>query len=194
MSWCSHSSTCIIHLLSTFHPLLLTAFIFSFQGLNPIEIDCPHSLPLCAFSNLGFVASLRVRWLMELSSASHAHSSHQARGDLTWMNLVPPRGYVGGNKKKVSLSDERSTRQQQNKLVDFAVVSGWTALAGRWCSASSACFSTELQVYLNGQWCELFKLQVMMIHSLVAPLLRRNNVCRNTHWKCTTLLQYFLYG
>jgi hypothetical protein len=66
----------------------------------------------------------------------------------------------------------------KNKLMDFAVVSGWTALAARWCSASSACFSTELQVYLNGQWCELFELQVMMMHhSLVAPLLRRNNVC-----------------
>jgi hypothetical protein len=73
-------------------------------------------------------------------------------------------------------------------------VSGWSALAGRWCSASSACFSTELQVYLNGQWCELFELQVMMRHGLIAPHLRWNNVCGNTHRKWTTLLQYFLYG
>jgi hypothetical protein len=54
---------------------------FSFQGLNPIEIDYPHLLTLRAFSELGIFASLRVRWLMELSSANHAHSSHQARGD-----------------------------------------------------------------------------------------------------------------
>jgi hypothetical protein len=39
--------------------------------------------------------------------------------------------------------------------VDFAAVSGWCALAGRWCSASLSCFSTELKVYLNGQWREL---------------------------------------
>jgi hypothetical protein len=143
------------------------------------------------------ITDMRVRWLMELSSANHAHSSHQARGDLTWMNQVPPRSYAGGNKKKVSLSDERSSNtptSNKNKLVDFAVVSGWTALAGRWCLASLACFSTELQVYLNGQWRELFELQVMMRHGLVAPLLRRNNVFGNTHWKWTTLLQYFLYG
>jgi hypothetical protein len=58
-------------------------FIFSFEGLKPIKIDCPHSLALHAFSNLGLVVSLKVRWLTELSSANHAHSSHQARGDLT---------------------------------------------------------------------------------------------------------------
>jgi hypothetical protein len=134
--------------------------------------------------------SLKVRWLTELSSANHAHSSHQARGDLTWMNPVPPRGYAGGNKNNLSHSQMSVQHaNNKNKLVDFAVVSGWTALAGRWCSASSACFSTELQVYLR----ELFELQVMMRHGLRAPLLRRNDVCRNTHGKWTTLLQYFLY-
>jgi hypothetical protein len=60
-------------------------------------------------------------------------------------------------------------------------VSGCSALAGRWCSASSACFSTELQVYLNGQWCELFELQVMMRHGLIAPHLHRNNVCESKY-------------
>jgi hypothetical protein len=171
MSWCSHSSTCIIHLLLTFHPLLLTVF-FSFQGLNPDKIDCPHLLTLHAFSYLGLVASVRVRCLMELSSANHAHSSHQASGDLNWMNLVPPRGYLGGNGKKNRSHSQMSIQHanNKNKLVDFAVVSGWTALAGRWCSASWACFSTELQVYLNGQWRELFELQVMMCHGLIAPL------------------------
>jgi hypothetical protein len=189
MSWCSHSSTCIIHLLLTFHPLLLTVFIFSFQGLNPIEIDCPPSLALRAFSDLGLVASLRVRWLMELSSANHAHYTHQARGDLTWINLC---GWEQKNRSHSQMSIQHANNK--NKLVDFAVVSGWTALAGRWCSASLAHFSTELQVYLNGQWHELFELQVMMHHGLIAPLLRRNNVCGNMHRKWTTLLQYFLYG
>jgi hypothetical protein len=101
-----------------------------------------------------------------------------------WMNPVPPRGYVGGNKKNRSHSQMSVQHaNNKNKLVDFAVVSGWTALAGRWCSASSACFSTELQVYLNGQWCELFELQVMMCHGHITPLLCRNNVCGNTHQK-----------
>jgi hypothetical protein len=65
----------------------------------------------------------------------------------------------------------------KNKLVDFTVVSGWSALAGRWCSAWLVCFSTELQVYLNGQWCELFKLQVMMCHGLIVPHLHQNKQC-----------------
>jgi hypothetical protein len=191
MSWCSHSSTCIIHLLLTFLPLLLTVFIFSFQGLNPIKIDCPHSLALRAFSHLGFIASLRVRWLMQLSSANHTHSSHQARGDLTWMNLVLPRSYTGGNKKNRSHSQMSIQHaNNKNKLVDFAVVSGWTALAGRWCSASLACFSTELQVYLNSQWRELFELQVMMHHGLVAPLLPRimcAEICTESELPCYSI-------
>ncbi len=103
MSWCSHSLTCIIHLLLTFHPLLLTVFIFFISRIKPNWNWFP-SLTLCAFSDLGLVASLRVRWLMELSSANHAHSSHQARGDLTWMNLVLLHGYAGGNKKKTGLT------------------------------------------------------------------------------------------
>jgi hypothetical protein len=145
MSWCSHSLTCIIHLLLTFHPLLLTVFIFFISRIKPNWNWFP-SLTLCAFSDLGLVASLRVRWLMELSSANHAHSSHQARGDLTWMNLVLLHGYAGGNKKNRSHSQMSIQHaNNKNKLVGFAVMSGWTTLAGRWCSASSACFSTELQ-------------------------------------------------
>jgi hypothetical protein len=73
----------------------------------------------------------------------------------------------------------------KNKLVDFAVVSGWIALAGRWCPASLACFSTELQVYLNGQWRELFELQVMMHHRLIAPLLRQ--ICTESELPCYSI-------
>jgi hypothetical protein len=189
MSWCSHSSTHIVHLFLTFHPLLLTVFIFSFQGLNPIEIDCPQSLTLRAFSpSLVWLRHWRLDgwWsLALLTTHTPATTSVQARRDLTW----------GGNEKNMSHSQMSVQHaNNKNKLVDFAVVSGWRALAGRWCSASSACFSTEFQVYLNGQWRELFKLNVMMHHGLIAPHLRRNNVCRNMHQKWTTLLQYFLNG
>jgi hypothetical protein len=62
--------------------LLLTVVLFSLKGLNTIEIDCPQLLTFRAFSDLGLVASLKLRWLMEVSSANHAHSSQQARRDL----------------------------------------------------------------------------------------------------------------
>jgi hypothetical protein len=106
MSWCFHSSTRIVHLFLTFHPLLLTHFIFLLQGLNASEIDCPQPVTLHAFSNLGLVASLKLRWLIsvEVSSANHAHSS-QARRDSGQMNPISPHGYAGGNEKnQVSLS------------------------------------------------------------------------------------------
>jgi hypothetical protein len=43
---------------------------------------------------------------------------------------------------QVSVEDAKNKK----KLVDFAAVPGWSALAGRWCSASAACFSTELKM------------------------------------------------
>jgi hypothetical protein len=42
----------------------------------------------------------------------------------------------------VSIEDANN----KQKLVDFAAVPGWSALAQRWCSVSSAHFSTEFKM------------------------------------------------